>query len=630
MARQTFDTLQEFLSYLEREGQLKRIPAEVDPHLEVAAIAVRSMLEGGPALLFENVKGSEYPLAMNILASDRRVELAIQSAPGELGERLIHLVEEAMPPKPMKIYNAAKPLLPRIISIRGKKVSSGISQEVVGNTNLNDLPILQTWPDDGGKFITLPQVFTYDPRNGKRNVGMYRIHVFGPNETGMHWQIQKGGGFHYYHAEQVNRSLETAVVVGTDPALLLATISPLPENIDEVMFASFLRGKPTPMTRGKSIAIDVPANAEFVIEGSVAPHERRREGPFGDHFGHYSHAGMWPVFKISKITHRSKPIFAATVVGKPPMEDKWLGDATQLILGPLAKLNHPEVKDVWAFFEAGFHNFLGVSTHQRYAKEAMKTALSLSTDAQLSLTKCAVMVDAEVNNRDFRALVRAIGKNFDPHYDFMLVQNVPLDTLDFTSYSMNMGSKMLIDATTKQNVTASGGKYRPRVESELLARVGSTPEDVKTLDLRIREWKLIEDCLLVVKVAGAYSAKSNAANEMENELAMPAKTAGREIIEKLVSESNIAKLPKGTKIIAAVSEDVDLNIDMQIMWGIFTRFDAARDSIFTRSSLVGVSAVHEGVMGIDSTWKPGYPNPCEMPEEVSRLVNGRWKEYGLK
>src|SRR5688500_15556284 len=261
MARQTFDTLQEFLAYLEREGQLKRITAEVDPHLEVAQIAVRSMLEGGPALLFENVKGSKYPLAMNILASDRRVELAIQSAPGELGEQLIHLVEEAMPPKPMKIYRAARPLLPRIFGVRGKKVSGGYSQEIVGNTNLNDLPILQTWPDDGGKFITLPQVFTYDPRNGKRNVGMYRIHVFGPNETGMHWQIQKGGGFHYYQAEQLNRPLETAVVVGTDPALLLATISPLPENIDEVMFASFLRGKPTPMTRGKSIGIDVPANA---------------------------------------------------------------------------------------------------------------------------------------------------------------------------------------------------------------------------------------------------------------------------------------------------------------------------------------------------------------------------------
>jgi 4-hydroxybenzoate decarboxylase subunit C len=240
------------------------------------------------------------------------------------------------------------------------------------------------------------------------------------------------------------------------------------------------------------------------------------------------------------------------------------------------------------------------------------------------------MVDAGVNNRDFRALVRAIGQNFDPHYDFMLVQNVPLDTLDFTSYSMNMGSKMLIDATTKHHVTASGGKYRPRIESELFARVGLTPEDPKTLDLRIRDWKLIEDCLLVVKVAGAYSEKNNAAHEMENELAMPAKTVGREIVEKLVSESNLAKLPTGTKIIAAVSEDVDLNIDMQIKWGIFTRFDAARDTVFTRSSLVGVSAVHEGVMGIDSTWKPGYPNPCEMPEEILRKVDSRWSEYGLQ
>lgn len=629
MAHKGFDTLQDFLQYLEQNGELLRITAEVDPYLETSEIAVRAMLEGKQALLFENVKGSRYPLAMNILASDRRVELALGSDPSSLGERLIHLVEQAMPPKPMNIWRAAKPLLPRLLAVRGKTSAGGLSQEVIEEADLGTLPILQTWPDDGGKFITLPQVFTYEPKTGKRNVGMYRIHVFGPNETGMHWQIQKGGGFHYFHAEQQNKPLETAVVVGSDPALLLATISPLPENIDEVMFASFLRGKPTPMTKGNSIGINVPANAEFVIEGVVAPHERRREGPFGDHFGHYSHAGMWPVFKISMITHRTKPVFAATVVGKPPMEDKWLGDATQLILGPLAKLNHPEVKDVWAFFEAGFHNFLGVSTHQRYAKEAMKTALSLSTDAQLSLTKCAVMVGPDVNNRDFRAILRAIKTNFDPHYDFMLVQNVPLDTLDFTSYSMNMGSKMLIDATTKMTSSASGGSYRPHVASELLASVGRTPEDPKSLDLRITGWKVLEDVLLVVKVAGAYSDRTNAANQIENELPMPGRTVGREVIERLVSRSNIEKLPKGIKIVAAVSEDVDLNIDMQIMWGIFTRFDAARDIVFTRSELVGVSAVHEGILGIDATWKPGYPNPCEMPEEIVKRVDSRWSEYGF-
>lgn len=630
MARQTFDDLQQFLQYLERNGELHRITAEVDPHLEAAAIAVRAMLEGKPALLFENIKGSRYPLAMNILSSDRRVEMAIGSEPGALGEQLIHLVEEAMPPKPIRIWRAVKPLLPRVLGVRGKHVRHGQAQEIVEQPDLSQFPILQTWPDDGGKFITLPQVFTYDPRNGKRNVGMYRIHVFGPAETGMHWQIQKGGGFHYFQAEQRDQALETAVVVGTDPALLLATISPLPENIDEVMFASFLRGRPTPMMHGKSIDIDVPANAEFVIEGYVPPHERKREGPFGDHFGHYSHAGMWPVFKIRQITHRTKPVFTATVVGKPPMEDKWLGDATQLILGPLAKLNHPEVKDVWAFYESGFHNFLGVSTHQRYAKEAMKTALSLSTDAQLSLTKCAVMVGPKVDNRNFRAILRALRDNFDPHYDFMLVQNVPLDTLDFTSYSMNMGSKMLLDATEKIHETASGGKYRPRVPSELLARVGTTPEDVKQLDFRVSEAKVYEDVMLVVKLEGPHRDTTNAAHAFENELAMPKKTVGREVLEKLVDENIIAKLPKGVKIVAAVSDDVDLNIDMQVMWGIFTRFDAARDTLFTRTSLVGVSAIHEGVMGIDATWKPGYPNPCEMPEEILNRVDRRWSEYGFR
>lgn len=603
-----FHSLKEFLVALEKAGELKRITQEVDPHLEASRIAVESMRDGGPALLFENIRGSRYPLAMNVLASDRRVELGIGENPDELGAKLIHTVEQLMPPKPSTIWSAIRPIGRRLLSARPKRSGTEFSQEDA--PKLSEFPILQTWPDDGGKFITLPQVFTYDPTTGKRNVGMYRMQVFSDSETGMHWQIQKGGGFHYVRAEQMNRALEVAVAVGSDPALLLATIAPLPEGIDEVMFAGFLRGSPTRMTRGKSIGIDVPANAEFVLEGVVAPHVRRHEGPFGDHFGHYSHAGHFPVFQIRSIRQQTKPVFTATVVGKPPMEDKWLGEATQRILGPLARLNHPEVKDVWAFYEAGFHNLLGVKTEQRYGKEAIKTALSLATDAQLALTKCAVVVSPDTDNRDFRALLRAIKKHFDPKYDFALLQNVPLDTLDFTSYSMNMGSKMLIDATTKLDQTASGGKYRARDASELLARVGQHSTNINSLDSRIVDSVVIEDVLLVLKIAGPYSAKHNAAIGYENETEIPQRTAGREVIEKLVSESNLAKLPRGVKIVACVSEDVDLRNDMEVIWGIFTRFDAARDVVFTRSNLVGISPVHEGLMGIDATWKAGYPNPC--------------------
>lgn len=629
MKRPIFRSLQDFYSFLEKQGELQRITVPVDPYLEASTIAIKAMQESSKALLFENVIGSPFPLAMNVLSSDKRIEYAIGDNPDKLGEQLIHLVEESMPPSPSKIFNAMRPLARRVISARVASSGTAPSQSINLGAKLDTLPVLQTWKDDAGKFITLPQVFTYDPKTGKRNLGMYRIQLYDRVMTGIHWQIQKGGGFHYAVAEAMNIPLEVSIAVGSDPALLLATIAPLPEGIDEVMFAGFLRGEATRMTRGKCISTLVPAEAEFIIEGIVPPHERRLEGPFGDHFGHYSHAAMYPVFHVRTITHRANPIFAATVVGKPPMEDKWLGDTTQQILGPLAKLTHPEVRDVWAFYESGFHNLLGVSTKQRYGKEAMKTALSLSTDGQLSLTKCAVVVSEHVNNRNFRALLREIGSHFDPHYDAVILNKVPMDTLDFTSYTMNLGSKLLIDATPKLDSVSSGGKYPPRLQSPFFEIVGTQREDLSRLDSRIVEYVILEDTLLVVKIRGKYRAETNAAFSIENDLNAPQKTVGREIVEKLVHREHISHLPSGTKMIAAVSEDVNLSSDMEVIWGIFTRFDAARDICFTSTRLEGVTTIYDGVMGIDATWKTGYPNPCETPQEVLQKVESRWGEYGF-
>lgn len=626
MRRPAIHTLRDFLRLLDSEGELLRISAPVDPYLETSEIAVRAMREGGKALLFENVIGSKYPLAMNVLASDHRVELSLGCSPDELGHQLIHTAEQLMPPKPKAIYDSAITLGRRLVAARAKNTATPRTDIPV---KLSELPILQTWEDDAGKFVTLPEVFTYDPMTGKRNVGMYRVQIFDESTTGIHWQIQKGGGFHYRVAESMNRDLEIAIAVGSDPALLLATIAPLPEGIDEVMFAGFLRGEATRMTRGKSIGIQVPADAEFVFEGVVPRETRRLEGPFGDHFGHYSHAGMFPVFNIKRITTREKPIFAATVVGKPPMEDKWLGDATQRILGPLARLMHPEVKDVWAFFEAGFHNLLGISMQQRYGKEAMKTALSLVADGQLSLTKCAVVVDDDTNNRDHRAIIRAIGKNFDPHYDLIIIPRVPLDTLDFTSYTMNLGSKMIIDATKKFTASASGGMYPARVPNEFVAQTGRAPADLSNIDSRIIGHRMIEDTLLVVKIRGEFTASENAAKKTEAEFTAPDETSGSEVIKKLIAPENVQYLPKGTKIVAAVSEDVDLNSDLEVLWGIFTRFDAARDVFFTASHLERTVPIYQGIMGIDATWKRGYPNPCIMKPEIVARVNDRWKEYGF-
>ena len=582
-------SLQDFIRYLDSNGELIRIKAEVDARLEVTEISIRALQEGMPALLFENVRGAKFPLAMNVLASDKRIELALGKHPDRLGEELITFMEEAMPPRP-KVFFKHAGITRRIFSAPPRNTRRPTSQEVVISPDLNDIPVITSWPDDGGPFITLPQVFTYDPHDGKRNVGMYRMQVFDGRTTGMHWQIQKGGGFHYYQAKKLGREFEIAVALGTDPALLLATVAALPEGIDEVMFSGFLRGRRTRMVKGKSVGIKVPADAEFILEGTVHLTELRMEGPFGDHFGHYSHASKFPVFHISKITHRKNPIYPATVVGRPPMEDKYLGNATQQVLGPLIRLIHPEIRNLWAYYEAGFHNLLVVSVEERYQKEAMKTALSIMGEGQLSLTKCVVTVSEDVNPRDFNAVLKAIRENFDPTYDFIMIPKVPLDTLDFTSYKMNLGSKMIMDATRSGN--ADNRMKNPKSDIDRVINV---------IDNRISDWNLLGETLLVVTVQGD----------------------GRDVVNKLIKSDELV----GPKIVAAVSPDVDVHNQEQTIWGIFTRFDAERDIMFTEEKLVGISPLFKGKMGIDATWKSGYPAPLVMSEEIIKKVDERWDSY---
>lgn len=596
--KHSFPALGEFLKYLESIGELHRIKTEIDPELESTEIAIRALKQNKPALLFENPKGSKYPLAMNILASERRIELALGIHPEELGEKLIGFMERVIPPK-LDFLFEQKSMVKRIISSRPKRIRGGVSQEIVDTPNLTQFPIQKCWPNDGGRFMTLGQVMTYDPITGKRNVGIYRMQMFDDASTGMHWQIQKGGGFHYFQAQKIVNEFELAVVLGSDPALLLASVAALPEGIDEVMFAGFLRGARIPMTRGKTISVDVPANAEFILEGKVSLTESKLEGPFGDHFGHYSAASEFPVFRLNAITHRRNPIYPGTVVGRPPMEDKFLGDATQQILGPLIRLMHPEIKSLWAYYEAGFHNLLVVEIEERYAKEAAKTAMSLMGEGQLSLTKCIVTVSAGVNPKDWNAVLREIGENFDPHYDFIMIPKVPLDTLDFTSYKMNLGSKMVVDACRKKDVRCD----LPASQAGMLdvRRDDVNLLSLKIVDNRIVDIKIAEETLLIVKVV------SN----------------GREVLEKLL------KYPKlqGIKIIAMVSEDVNIHDKESYIWGIFTRFDCERDVIFTEQKLMGISPVYSGVMGIDATWKQGYQKPLSMDERIVKLVDDRWKSY---
>ena len=582
----------DFARALESVGELHRVSVEVDPYLEVTEIAARAIKEGKPAMLFERVKGSAYPMVVNALASDRRCELALQKHPEQIGQELVRFMEDAFPPSVGRVLRH-RGVLRRVLHTPVRTVRQAISQEVVEDPDLDSLPVLTCWPEDGGRFITLPQVVTYDPRDGKRNMGMYRMQVFDRRSTGMHWQIQKGGGFHFYQAEKLGQPLELAVALGTDPALLLATVAPLPENMDEAMFAGFLRGKRTQFVKGKSISIAVPANAEFILEGVVQPGARRMEGPFGDHFGHYSHAAPFPVFHISAVTRRRNPVYPATVVGIPPMEDKFMGDATQMILSPLVRLLHSEITAMWAYYEAGFHNLLVVAIDQRYGKEAMKTALGLLGMSQLSLTKCIVLVSETVNVRSIDEVMKEIRDHFDPHLDFVMIPRVPLDTLDFTSAKMNLGSKMIIDATRKPGRSSGRGETRSGTPRKLPA--------LERFDRRVVEQNFVHETMLLVRV----------------------KAHGMQVLKRLVKHPALQHVP----LVAIVSEDVDIHDRENYLWGVFTRFDCERDVLFSQQTLIGISPVYGGIMGIDATWKAGYPAPLAMTDAVRKKVDDRWSAY---
>lgn len=591
----SFRTLGEFIAFCESKGDVKRITREVDWKYEVTEIGWREARAQGPLLVFENVRGARFPLAVNVLAATRRIEWALGRTPRAVGAE-IEEIFHAVPPKALSDLWPLRRHVGRVLASRPQRLNAGPAQESSLGADLSSLPILQLWPGDGGRFVTFPLVFTEDPETHKRNLGLYRIHVYDAKTTGMHWQIGKGGGVHYHKAEKRGEGLEVAVAVGADPATLLAGVAPLPEGIDELAFAGFLRGRPTRMARARSLRMLVPADAEFVIEGVVPPGERRTEGPFGDHFGHYSHAAPFPVFHVRNVTHRRQPVFQASVVGKPPQEDKYMGEAVQDMFTGVLKVIHPEIVDLWAYFEAGFHNLLVVSVENRYAKEGMKTALGLMGTGQLSLTKAIVLVDADVDPRDRRQVFEAIARHFDPSEDFLLVPGVPLDTLDFTSGRMNLGSKMVLDAQSHSRpVGSSGGSA---TASRPAAEPLTTVPDPRALDARVKDWRMAWGGMLVVQVAGD----------------------GHAVVEGLVRRPEYAAV----KLVVAVSEDVPLADDDLLLWGIFTRFDCARDIVPAEVETRGAWTVCRGPLGFDATFKDGYPAPVENLPSVIERVDSWW------
>jgi 4-hydroxy-3-polyprenylbenzoate decarboxylase len=444
--------LREFIRALEKAGELKRISDEVDPELEITEIADRAVKAGGPALLFENPRGSKIPVLINAFASMSKMKLALQvDSIDEVAGRIAELIELK---KPEGLIGKLKmlPKLAEVGSFFPKDVSTGPCKEVIrkDDFDLAHFPVLKCWPQDAGRFITLPLVFSKNPLNGKRNCGMYRMQVFDGQTTGMHWQTHKQGAEHYRRmkAEGKQTRMEVAVAIGADPATMFSAILPLPPDLDEMLFAGFMRSKSVEMVKCETVDIDVPANAEIVLEGFVELGEMRTEGPFGDHTGFYSLADEYPVFHITCVTHRKDPIYATTIVGPPPMEDYYMGKTIERVFLPLMRLQLPEVVDMAMPAEGIFHNLMLISIRKSYPGQARKVMNSIWGLGQAMFTKCIVVVDHDVDVQNYSEVAWKALNNIDPERDIQFTMG-PIDSLDHSSRLANFGSKMGIDATKK-------------------------------------------------------------------------------------------------------------------------------------------------------------------------------------
>ena len=435
-----FTDLRQFLDRLRRDGDLAIVTAPVDVDLEVAEIHRRVIAAGGPALLFTSVTGKAFPLVTNLFGTARRAELAFGTRPQALIKDVVHLAETLLPPTLEKVWGA-RHLGRELLRVGLRRRPTGPIMDVVtDDVRLDDLPVLTCWPEDGGPFVTLPLVYTEHPRRPGHNLGMYRLQVFDRRTTGMHWQIGKGGGFHYAAAEAEDQALPATVFLGGPPALMLSAIAPLPENVPELLLASLIAGERLPVTSGPG-PHPLVAAAEFALIGRVPAHVRRPEGPFGDHYGYYSLRHEYPVFEIGHVARRKDAIYPATVVGKPRQEDFFIGDLLQDLLSPLFPLVMPAVLDLWSYGETGYHSLAGAVVRERYRREAMASAFRILGEGQLSLTKFLLLTDRPVDLRDFKATLVHLLERTEPETDLFVFSNVSMDTLDYTGPKVNEGSK---------------------------------------------------------------------------------------------------------------------------------------------------------------------------------------------
>jgi len=447
--------LRDWMDRLRKAGELVEVTTEVDPRLEITEITDRVSKVFGPALLFRNVTGSGMPVLINQFGSERRMCMALESdtldGPGERIQDLMEL----QPPQGLVEKVKALGKLRELASFSPREVRSAPCQEVwMDPPDLSKLPVLTCWPDDGGPFVTLPLVFSRDPRTGVRNCGMYRVQVVDDRTAMMHWQIHKDGAAHLRDSDG---RVEVAIAIGTDPAVTYSATAPLPPNIDEMIFAGFLRGGSVDMVRCRTVGVEVPANAEIVIEGYVDAADIRPEGPFGDHTGFYTPVDDYPAFHVTAISHRRDPVYATTIVGKPPMEDFFLGKATERMFLPLIRMTVPDLHDMNLPLEGVFHNCAIVSVKKRYPGHAKKLMNAVWGLGLLSLSRCVIVVDHDVDVHDVSQVAFRAFSNVDPARDMLLVDG-PVDALDHAAPYFAYGSKIGFDATRK---LPGEGQVRP-------------------------------------------------------------------------------------------------------------------------------------------------------------------------
>jgi UbiD family decarboxylase len=580
-----FPDLRSFLEQLRRDGDLRVVDVPVGRRLEAAEIHRRVIAAGGPALLFPKVDGSSFPLVTNLFGTPRRAEMAFGRRPARLIERLVDFARSALPPTLSSLWQA-RGLGSAALRLGTRRTGSGpVAERVTQDVDLNRLPITTSWPEDGGPFVTLPLVYTEHPDGVGHNLGIYRLQVHDPRTTGMHWQIAKGGGYHYDVAEARGESLPVSVFLGGPPGLILAAVAPLPENIPELLLASLLAGGRLRICRGPS-SHPLLADAEFALVGEVRTGERQPEGPFGDHYGYYSLQHDYPVFRVEWIAHRRDAIYPATVVGKPRQEDFFIGDRLQELLSPLFPVVMPSVRALWSYGETGYHGLAAAVVQERYRREAMSSAFRILGEGQLSLSKFLLVTDRQVDLRDFRRTLEHILARTQTSTDLYVISNLSMDTLDYTGPEVNLGSK--------------------GVWLGLGDPVRDLPREFQAAELPagVREvHPFCGGCLVV----GGPSYKEGDGFGVR----IAGHAAFRDWPLVVISDE-----PR--RAAAGVAS---------FLWSTFTRFEPAADIHAAETPVVRHHICFSAPIVIDARMKPPYPSELFCDPETAAKVSRRWKEY---